>query len=81
METTPTFVMPPVSTAEDTGNEVHDVSRLTSGVTDLLGPVVVSGRYSADCFKYPERQLQAGAPEKEPDWSTYDSKAPGKIDW
>lgn len=61
--------------------ETHDVSRLTSGVTDMLGPVVISGRISADCFMYPARELQAGAKEEAPTLESMIEGGPGKIKW
>lgn len=59
-------------------SEVHDVSRLSDGVSDLLGPVVVGGRKEADCF-WGEGTIQAGQKDPEPEAIVFDED--GKYSW
>ena len=60
METTPLFKIPETTTFQPE-DKIEDVRRLDEGVNDIEGPVVVGGRYSADCF-WSERQ--AGQPDE-----------------
>lgn len=85
MESPSTFKAPPVDTYTP-ADECADTKRLNDGVDDLLGAVVVGGRYSADCFRYGERMLQAGVKDPEPEMPMYDEDGqykwtPRKLPW
>jgi hypothetical protein len=58
MESPKTFVQPPVINFE-ADDEAHDVRRLDYATNDIMGPVVMGGRSSADCFRIFD-SLQAG---------------------
>jgi hypothetical protein len=82
METKFTHTMPPTENMQDEV-QVSEVSRLGNGVNELMGPVVVGGCYSSDCFRYGPGTLQAGREPKAASeiYEMYDPSEPRKEPW